>query len=33
MTHVNQNYSNTKNNDHVFQNNTKISKHIFDNKI
>ena len=28
-----QNYSNTKNNDHVFQNSTKISKYVFDNKI
>ena len=27
------NYSNTKNNDHAFQNSTEISKHVFDNKI
>ena len=33
MAHGNQNYSNTKNNHHIFQNSTKISKHIFENKM
>ena len=30
---VNKNDFNTKNNDHVFQSSTKISKHVFDNKV